>query len=78
MIIIDEKVCGGEPVIKGTRITVTLIKKLYYIEGLTINQICEDYELSRNDVENALNYEVNQWSISSYTYIIGGNIRKQN
>lgn len=57
MIIKDGMVCGGESVIQGTRITVNLIKKLYYMEGLTINQICEDYELERNDVEDALNYE---------------------
>lgn len=57
MIIRDKKVCGGELIIQGTRMTVNLIKKLYYIEGLTMTQICEDYELERNDVEDALNYE---------------------
>lgn len=42
LIIRDPKICGGEPVIKGTRVTVrTVLASL--AEGATIREILEDF-----------------------------------
>ena len=41
-IVRDPKICGGEPVIKGTRVTVrTVLASL--AEGATIEEILEDF-----------------------------------
>lgn len=38
----DPRVCGGEPVIKGTRVTIrTVLASL--AEGATIREICADF-----------------------------------
>ena len=38
----DSTICGGEPVIKGTRVTLrTLLASL--AEGATVNEISEDF-----------------------------------
>ncbi|HEV8608932.1 MAG TPA: DUF433 domain-containing protein [Thermoanaerobaculia bacterium] len=54
-IVVDETVRFGKPVIAGTRVPVDLvIGKL--AGGLTIEQVMEEYELSREDVLAALAY----------------------
>lgn len=54
-IIVDETVRFGKPVIAGTRVPVDLVVgKL--AAGLTIEQVMEEYELSREDVLGALSY----------------------
>lgn len=55
-IIRDKKVCGGQPVIKGTRIPLrTVLASL--AEGATIEEILNDYPtLSRNDVRAAISF----------------------
>ncbi len=49
-IVRDPKICGGEPVIKGTRVTIrTILASL--AEGATIQEILEDFPtLKENDV----------------------------
>jgi len=54
-IVVDPKVMGGKPVIRGTRITVDLILELL-ASGMTPEEIAEDYEISIEDVRAALLY----------------------
>lgn len=50
----------GEPVIRGTRITVELIlRKLD--EGATVDSLLEDYDhLNGQDIQAAINYQVSK------------------
>ena len=55
-IVIDEKILGGKPVIKGTRIPVYVIIEMI-ANGLSINDVLKEYpELSEEDVKAALKY----------------------
>ncbi len=55
-VVIDEKILGGKPVIRGTRIPVYLIVELV-ANGLSIKDILKEYpELSEEDVKAALRY----------------------
>ena len=55
-IVIDGKILGGKPVIKGTRIPVYLIVEMV-ANGLSIKDILKEYpELSEEDVKAALRY----------------------
>ena len=52
-VVIDEKILGGKPVIRGTRIPVYLIVELV-ANGLSIKDILKEYpELSEEDVKAA-------------------------
>ena len=52
-IVVDEAVRFGRPVIKGTRVPVDLVVgKL--AGGMTTEEICDEYELQREDVLAAL------------------------
>ena len=54
--VIDEKILGGKPVIRGTRIPVYLIVELV-ANGSSIKDILKEYpELSEEDVKAALRY----------------------
>ena len=54
-IVVDEAVRFGKPVIKGTRVPVDLVVgKL--AGGMTIDQVAQEYDLSHEDVLNALKY----------------------
>ena len=53
---IDHQICGGKPVIRGTRIMVKNILGMV-AGGYTIDQIVEAYpELTRDQVQGALKY----------------------
>ncbi len=54
-IVVDPKVMGGKPVIRGTRITVDLILELL-ASGMTPEEIAEDYGISVDDIRAALLY----------------------
>ena len=56
-IVIDSKIYGGKPSIRGTRITVTMILELIE-DGLTFQQIINDYypQLSEDDIKACLEY----------------------
>ena len=56
-IVIDPKIYGGKPCIRGTRITVTMILELIE-DGLTFQQIIGDYypQLSEQDIKACLEY----------------------
>jgi uncharacterized protein (DUF433 family) len=54
-IVVDENVRFGKPVIKGTRVPVDLIVgKL--AGGMSIDQVLDEYSLSREDILAALAY----------------------
>ncbi|MHA1710438.1 MAG: DUF433 domain-containing protein [Candidatus Baldrarchaeia archaeon] len=54
-IIRDPNILKGKLVIKGTRISVEFILKLLE-NGWSIDEICEEYELTREDVIAAIRY----------------------
>lgn len=59
---INPKICLGQPVIRGTRITVSVILKLL-ANGRSIEDIIEDYpELEVGDVQEAMKYAA--WMVS--------------
>jgi uncharacterized protein (DUF433 family) len=55
-IVRDPKICGGEPVIKGTRVTVrTILASL--AEGATIQEILKDFPtLKEGDVRAVISF----------------------
>jgi len=55
-IIIDPKICGGKPIIKGTRIMVKNILGMF-AGGYAMERILKEYpELTKEDVTAALDY----------------------
>ncbi len=54
---IDEKKLSGMPVIKNTRIPVSLIIACLKDE-MTFQEICEEYELTEEDIEEAMEYVI--------------------
>lgn len=53
---INPRICLGQPVIRGTRITVSVILKLL-ANGRSIEEIIEDYpELKTANVKEAMRY----------------------
>lgn len=55
LIEMDPEVCGGKPILKGTRITVKLILEVL-ANGWTIEDIMEEYELTREQIIHAIKY----------------------
>ena len=54
-ICVDEKIRGGKPVIKGTRVPVDLILgKL--AGGMTYEEIMKEYDITHKDILSALEY----------------------
>jgi uncharacterized protein (DUF433 family) len=54
-IIVDQSIRFGRPVIEGTRVPIDLIiGKL--AGGLSIEEVCAEYEIERQDVLAALSY----------------------
>lgn len=54
---IDEKKLSGMPVIKNTRIPVSLVAACLKDE-MTIQDICAEYRLTKRDVEEAMEYVI--------------------
>ncbi len=55
-IVINPKVMGGKPIVKGTRITVEQVLKLL-AQGLSTREILSDYpHLSKEDISAVLLY----------------------
>lgn len=54
-ICIDEKIKGGKPVIKGTRVPVDLILgKL--AGGMTYEEVMKEYDITKKDILSVLEY----------------------
>lgn len=58
LISINKKVCGGKPVVKGTRITVEQVYSILHSGG--IKELIEDYNLSLEEIEEAQLYCLNK------------------
>jgi uncharacterized protein (DUF433 family) len=56
-IVIDPKIHHGKPVIKGTRVSVVAIIG-GMAGGMSIEEVCREYEVSEEDVRAALDYAV--------------------
>ncbi len=54
---VDEKKLSGMPVIKNTRIPVSLIVACLKDE-MTFQEICEEYKLTQEDIEKAMEYVI--------------------
>jgi len=54
-IVIDPKVRHGKPIIKGTRVSVDLILGAL-AGGMTYDDVCEEYEIKREDILAAIEY----------------------
>ena len=55
-IVVNPKIMGGKPLVKGTRITVEQVLKML-AQGLTTQEILKDYpHLSKDDVAAVLLY----------------------
>ncbi len=54
---VDEKRLNGMPVIKNTRIPVSLIVACLKDE-MTFGEICEEYKLTREEIETAMEYVI--------------------
>lgn len=55
---INNKVIGGVPAIAGRRISVTLILACLR-DGMSIGDICEDYDLTPDQIIGAIEYAIN-------------------
>ncbi|TCP69261.1 DUF433 domain-containing protein [Baia soyae] len=53
----DQKVVSEMPVIQGTRIQVTMILACLR-DGMTTEEICEDYGLTREQIQQALSFAI--------------------
>jgi len=54
-IVIDPRVLGGKPVIKGTRVPVEVVVGSL-AGGMTVEQVCQEYQIAPEDVRAALTY----------------------
>ncbi len=55
-IVFDQKILGGKPIIKGTRISVEFILELMS-SGMTVENIIKEYpHLKKDDILEALSY----------------------
>ena len=52
---VDPEICGGKPVIKGTRILVKLVLELL-ANGWTISDIKEEYDLTEEQIKDAIRF----------------------
>ena len=64
---INPRVCGGKPVIKGTRIPVSIILE-QLAEGVDWPSLLKNYpEISRQDIRAALHYARNFIEFTDFT-----------
>jgi uncharacterized protein (DUF433 family) len=70
-IAIDPKVMGGKPVIKGTRVPIQVIVGSL-AGGDSIEQVCEGYHLTEEDVRAALAYAADVLSQERLHALPGG------
>lgn len=54
-IVIDKRIRHGKPVIKGTRVPVDIVLGAL-AGGMPYKEICEDYEISEQDIRAAIEY----------------------
>lgn len=70
---IDPKICGGKPIIRGTRIPVSVILE-QVAEGESWESILTSYpELTKGDIQAALYYARISLDHSEFEAVSGGN-----
>jgi len=67
-ITVDPNVCLGQPTIRGTRITVSVILKML-ASGKSIQDVLEAYpELEEEDIRQAIKYAA--WVVSEQLHLV--------
>jgi uncharacterized protein (DUF433 family) len=54
-IVLDPAICHGKPVVRGTRVPVTLVVGSL-AGGMTFEEVARDYDLSVDDIRAALKF----------------------
>ena len=54
-IISDPQINGGKAIVEGTRVPVKIIL-VDLSQGMSMQEICEEYDLTEEQVKDALNY----------------------
>ena len=54
-IVIDKHIRHGKPVIRGTRVPVDIVLGSL-AGGMSYEEICEDYEITKEDIRAAIEY----------------------
>jgi uncharacterized protein (DUF433 family) len=54
-IVSDPQINGGKAILEGTRVPVKIIL-VDLSQGMSVQEICEEYDLTEEQVKNALNY----------------------
>lgn len=57
MIIKDSKICSGVPIIKGTRIPITLVLA-NICDEICFDDICQDYHITKEDIRDSIDYAI--------------------
>ncbi|MFB6214095.1 MAG: DUF433 domain-containing protein [Candidatus Nanohaloarchaea archaeon] len=61
----DPEVMHGKPVIEGTRVPVEVVLDTL-AEGVSIEEVCEEFELDRSEVLTAVRYAADRISDEEY------------
>ena len=54
-IVSDPQINGGKAILEGTRVPVKIIL-VDLSQGMLVQEICEEYDLTEEQIKNALNY----------------------
>ena len=54
-IVSDPQINGGKAILEGTRVPVKMIL-VDLSQGMSIEEICEEYDLTEEQIKNALSY----------------------
>ncbi len=67
-ILVDPNICHGKPVIKGTRVLVSVVLG-YLANGSSVEQVIEDYpQISKEDILAAISFGSFLSNFESYSY----------
>ncbi len=54
-VISDPQIIGGKPIVEGTRVPVKIVL-VDIAQGMSVQEVSEEYDLTEQQVKNALNY----------------------
>ena len=54
-VISDPQIIGGKPIVEGTRVPVKVVL-VDIAQGMSVQEVSEEYDLSEQQVKDALNY----------------------
>jgi uncharacterized protein (DUF433 family) len=69
-IVVDDKICHGKPVVRGTRTPVTVILDAL-AGGDTFETIMEDYQITIDDIRACIAFASSELSRQSYHSLRG-------